>query len=230
MSTKNIILAVLVVAALGVGIWYALTMTEGQNPLSRDNKVVAKVNGEKITNTDFQAQLQQAEQLSSQQNLNIDKEQLKSRVLDQMIGNILIRQKAKDEDISVKEEEVDKKIDEIIKSLGGEEAFNKQLEDAELTQEGLEEMTREQLLTEKYIESQVPEKELEVSEEEVKNYFNQMMLQQGGKNATNTPKLEDMSEKEKEQIKTQLRQQKQTTKTQELIEELRQDADIEKKL
>lgn len=229
MNKKNIILAVLIIAALGVGIWYALSMSGGQNPLS-GKKVVAKVNGEKITNADFQAQLKQAKQMTSQQGLDIDEEKLKTRVLDQMTGNILIKQKAKEAGISVEKNEVKAEINKVKETLGGEDAFKKQLENANLTQEDLEELTKEQLLREKYVKTQVSEDELEVSEEEVKNYFDQMMLQQGGENATNTPSLEEMDEAQKEKIKTQIRLQKRSSKTRELIESLREEADIEKSL
>jgi parvulin-like peptidyl-prolyl isomerase len=232
MSTKNIILAVLIVAALAVGIWYAVSMTDGQNPFSKDAeaKVVATVNGEEITNADLQAQLEQAKQMVSQQGLDIDEKQLKERVLDQMIGNVLIKQKAKEEGITVKQSEINAEINKVKENLGGEEAFNKQLKNADITMDELEELTREQLLSQEYVESQVAEEELKVSDKEIKNFFNQMMIQQGGEAATDTPSVEEMDEAQKEQIKTQIRQQKRSSKTRELIESLREEAEIEKNL
>ena len=229
MSKKNIIITVLALALAGVGIWYALSFTDAQKFLSQ-NKIVATVNGEEISEADFQDQLEQAKQMSSQQGLEVDEEKLKTQVLDQMIGNILIQQEAEKKGIKVEQSEIDTEIQKAVEGLGGEENLNKQLEKFNLTREKLEELTREQLLTQKYIEVEVPEEELQVSEEEAKRYFDQMMLQQGGENATNVPAFSELEEAQKNQLNTQLKQQKRTQKIREIIEKLREEADIQKNI
>lgn len=225
MSNQNIIIALLIVVVLGAGLWYALSM-EGGNPISTnsDGEVVAKVNGEEITNDDFQAQLTQAKQMD----LEMEEEQLKTEVLDQMIGNVLIKQKAEEKGITVEESEIDQQMNQVIQQSGGEEAFKKQLEEANITREELRERAREQILVQNYVDSEISEDKLEVTEEELKSYFDQMMAQQG--NATNTPSFDEMQDSQKEQIRSQLKQQKRNQETQNLIKQLKEEANIEKLL
>lgn len=221
-SKQNVIIFMAVVIALGVGLWYALSADKIQSPFSSED-VVATVNGETISRAAFQDQLAKAEKM----NLGLKEKQLKTEVLDQMIGRILVEQAAEEKGITVKQEQVDAQIDRLVEELGGKQAFEQQLKKADLTREELKKRAREQLLVQSYVESKISEDKLKVTKQEVKNYLQQMTAQQG-ENATNTPSFDELKQSQKEQIKSQIRQRKQNQETQKLIEKLREQATIEK--
>lgn len=227
MSKQNIIIAILIVAVVGAGLWYTFSRNGKQNSPSNE-EAVATVNGEEITSSDFQVQLEQAKQMYSQQKMDFKEEQLRAQVLDQMIGNLLIKQKAGQEEVTVKESEVNAQMNQVVQSSGGEQAFKKRLQEADLTREELRKRAREQLLVQSYLKTAIPEDKLEVTDQEIKSYFEQMVGQGG--NATGTPSFEEMEQGQKEQIRTQLEQQKRRQETQNLIEKLRKEAEIKKSL
>ncbi len=141
-----------------------------------------------------------------------------------MIGSILLKQEANEQNIAVDQEEINSQMSQMIQNLGGEEAFNEQLQSAGLTEKQLRERMKEQVLVQKYIDSEIPQQELEVTDEEIKTYFNQIMAQQG--EGSELPSFEEMEESQKEQLRSQLKQQKQSLEVQQLIEQLKQEAEI----
>jgi len=221
---KKLIIILLIVLVIGAGLWYVLSSDKGAD-LDLENGTAAIVNGEKIANKDLQTQITQTKQMYPEQDLNLEQEkQLEAQILDQMIGSILLKQEAKKQDIAVDQEEINSQMSQMIQNLGGEEAFNEQLQSAGLTEKQLRERMKEQVLVQKYIDSEIPQQELEVTDEEIKTYFNQIMAQQG--EGSELPSFEEMEESQKEQLRSQLKQQKQSLGVQQLIEQLKQEAEI----
>ena len=221
---KKLIIILLIVLVIGAGLWYVLSSDKGAD-LDLENGTAAIVNGEKIANKDLQTQITQTKQMYPEQDLNLEQEkQLEAQILDQMIGSILLKQEAKKQDIAVDQEEINSQMSQMIQNLGGEEAFNEQLQSAGLTEKQLRERMKEQVLVQKYIDSEIPQQELEVTDEEIKTYFNQIMAQQG--EGSELPPFEEMEESQKEQLRSQLKQQKQSLGVQQLIEQLKQEAEI----
>jgi len=221
---KKLIIILLIVLVIGAGLWYVLSSDKGAD-LDLENGTAAIVNGEKIANKDLQTQITQTKQMYPEQDLNLEQEkQLEAQILDQMIGSILLKQEAKKQDIAVDQEEINSQMSQMIQNLGGEEAFNEQLQSAGLTEKQLRERMKEQVLVQKYIDSEIPQQELEVTDEEIKTYFNQIMAQQG--EGSELPSFEEMEESQKEQLRSQLKQQKQSLEVQQLIEQLKQEAEI----
>ncbi len=226
---KKGIIIVLVILVVGAGLWYTLSnQSQNKEASNKDGEAVAIVNGEKIAKADLEAQFAQAKQMYSQQNLNDQqKQQLKDQLLDQLIGSILLKQEAKKQGVTIDQGEIDSQMDQMIQSLGGEEAFNKQLQQSGLTREELKTRMKEQLVVQEYINSEISEGELSVTDEELKSYYDQMRaIQQGG--GTQTPSFEEMEDTQKDQMRSQLKQQKRSTQTQQLIEKLKKDANIQK--
>lgn len=91
-----------------------------------------------------------------------------STVASLLIEEEIIKAEAKAADISVEQEEIDKEIDRIIESIGGQEAFEAALEANNITLEELEEQIERDLLSQKILAPT-----LEYTEEEVKDFFNQ---------------------------------------------------------
>ncbi|HKL17056.1 MAG TPA: SurA N-terminal domain-containing protein [Patescibacteria group bacterium] len=221
---KKLIIILLIVLVIGAGLWYVLSSDKGAD-LDLENGTAAIVNGEKIANKDLQTQITQTKQMYPEQDLNLEQEkQLEAQILDQMIGSILLKQEAKKQDIAVDQEEINSQMSQMIQNLGGEEAFNEQLQSAGLTEKQLRERMKEQVLVQKYIDSEIPQQELEVTDEEIKTYFNQIMAQQG--EGSELPSFEEMEESQKEQLRSQLKQQKQSLEVQQLIKQLKQEAEI----
>jgi len=221
---KKVIIILLIILVIGGGLWYVLSGNK-EGGLDLENGTAAIVNGEKIAQKDLQTQITQTKQMYPGQDLNLEQEkQLEAQILDQMIGSILLKQEANEQNIAVDQEEINSQMSQMIQNLGGEEAFNEQLQSAGLTEKQLRERMKEQVLVQKYIDSEIPQQELEVTDEEIKTYFNQIMAQQG--EGSELPPFEEMEESQKEQLRSQLKQQKQSLGVQQLIEQLKQEAEI----
>jgi len=221
---KKLIIILLIILVIGGGLWYVLSGNK-EGGLDLENGTAAIVNGEKIAQKDLQTQITQTKQMYPGQDLNLEQEkQLEAQILDQMIGSILLKQEANEQNIAVDQEEINSQMSQMIQNLGGEEAFNEQLQSAGLTEKQLRERMKEQVLVQKYIDSEIPQQELEVTDEEIKTYFNQIMAQQG--EGSELPSFEEMEESQKEQLRSQLKQQKQSLEVQQLIEQLKQEAEI----
>ncbi|SRR6056297_3344513 len=221
---KKGIIIILIILLVVAGLLFTLLNREAK---TSDEGVVAIVNGENVNSSDLEAQLDQAKQFS-QQELSLEQEaQLREQLLDQLIGSLLLKQAAQSQGISVDEEEVNSQLNQMIETLGGEESFNQQLSQSGLTREELQDNMKEQLLVQKYIESAIPSDQLEITEEEMKSYYDQMVAGQQGEDSE-VVAFEEMEEAQKEQLELQLQQQKRSMMVQQLIQQLKQNAEISK--
>mgnify|MGYP000428232184 CR=1 FL=1 len=96
-------------------------------------------------------------------------ELLREQAITDLTTTEALKQDAEKSKITVTDEEVNKKIEEIQTQLGGEEAFNKFLEENGLPKDYVVENMKNQMLVGKYTQEKT--KELEPSEEEVKKYY-----------------------------------------------------------
>jgi len=194
--------------------------------------VVAEVNGEEILKDEFvdtytslfmneamQAQLSGAE---------VDEEELKLNVVEGMIGNELLTQKAEEKGYEAEDEDVDEILDNLVEQNGletTEDLFSA------LEEQGLdEEEVRSQLSMQVKIDKLIAEEtgDFKPSEEELMAAYEQMKEQQA-----QMAEGEDVDEEEfpsfdemKDDLTSQLVSQKENEVAEELIEELRDDADI----
>jgi len=164
-------------------------------------KVVAKVNGEEITQEELSDRLMQ---------------KAGKQILDEMITEKLILQEAKDKNVDVSEDEINDRIDELKKQFPDEESFNKNLKENNMTLDQVKKQLRVQLITQKILK-----KDIVVSKDEIKNYF-----EQNKETIYKDKKFEDVED----QIKEQLGQQKLYQKQQGWIEDLKSKAKIENTL
>lgn len=157
--------ALLVIVALAMA---ALVVTGCQ-----ESDVAAKVNGEVITNAELDKQLEQLKKQYPQMFTGADGEgrmlDFKQRLLDNLINQKLVEQAAKEKDIKITDADVDKQIEQLKSGFKDDAQFEQALKTAGMTVDQLKTQIRDQLLTQKLIESLAAD--IKVTEAEVKAYY-----------------------------------------------------------
>ncbi len=123
---------------------------------SSDKDVAAKVNGEKISLTELDQQVEQLKKQYPTMFEGADGEgrllDFKQRLLDNMINQILIEQAAKDQGIKVTDEDVNAHVEQLKSGFESQEKFEQALQSAGMDEEGLRKQVREQLITQKLMD------------------------------------------------------------------------------
>lgn len=122
-----------------------------------DKDTAAKVNGDKISIAELDKQVEQLKKQYPDMFTGADGEgrllDFKQRLLDNLINQKLIEQAATEKGIKVTDAELAEQIKQLKEGFNDEEQFNAALKSAGMTLEGLNTQIREQLLTQKLIES-----------------------------------------------------------------------------
>lgn len=222
-NTQTIIVLLAIGVIVLVGGWYLFS--NDILPMESGNReTVAVVNGEKITKDDFESQLEETKNMATQQGMELEDEEIEGEVLDQMIATVLITQKAKEEGLEVTDKEIETEIDSMEQMLPEGTTLEDQLDEADLTRDDLFSLTKEQILVEKYFDKHLSEDDLEVTEEQMQTYYEQMSGQM------DLPPMEEMEKEMKDQLRMQASQELQNELINELVESLREDAEIETEL
>lgn len=210
-----------------------------------ENKVVATVNGEEITSQQLAQQanvnqiLQQVSQmdqqlaqiLASSEAGNTVLEELQKAKLDGLIDNVLLEQAAEESDITLSQEEKDEIYEQQKSSILEQNQMDEEQFLSALEQQGFENeeeykeefSNNPQIKINKLIEQEVVSN-IEISEEDLKEAYeqNKDAIEQSGQDAS--------YEEIKPQLEQMLKQQQQSQAIQEYLEELREDAEIEKNI
>lgn len=185
------------------------------------SEAVATVNGEEITRSDYEANIAQVEDNATLQGQNVNdptiQRQIEEQVLNQMIATVLLHQQAISEGMSITDEEVETRYQELVQQLGGEEALKTQLETADLTEEEFRERLGKDLLIQKYVDQQLAAGDTTVTDEEMRELYDQLAAQQ------ELPPYEEVEEP----LRQQLVQQKEQAVLSAHIAELRAAATVE---
>lgn len=91
-----------------------------------------------------------------------------AETLEELVNKTLLKDIAKENGVEVTEENIQEEIDELIESLGGQEAFDQALEQYQLSLEDLKERISISLTQEKLAEKV---SEVEITDEQVKSYY-----------------------------------------------------------
>jgi len=146
----------------------------------KEEGIVAKVNGEGITQEEFDKEFnifkdaykkQFGENVLSQEtedNRTLE-DVLRENVLEKLIIERLIFEEMNNMDIKVSDEEVKEQFENYKNSLGGEEKYKEFLENNDFTETFLKDNIRKELLFQKHKEDFLDK--TEISEEEKKKYF-----------------------------------------------------------
>ena len=128
-----------------------------------DDKTVAIVDGEKISKDDYKDELSfYASMLASQQ-------QLKNSIVTMMVQDKLIANDIKKNDIKIDDKEVDDALMQSVQNFGGQEQFDKTLDDYNMSLDKFKETLKKDLMYKKHREWF--DSNNEVTEDEITKYF-----------------------------------------------------------
>jgi len=134
----------------------------------------AKVNGQVITTTELNAQLDQLKKQYPQMFQGSDAEgrllDFKERLLENLINQDLIAQAAKQKGITVSDDDVQKQIDQLKAGFKDEAQFEAALKSAGMTTDSLKSQIQNQLITQKLVESLSSSQT--VTDAEIAAYYN----------------------------------------------------------
>ena len=154
-----------------------------------DGDVAARVNGEPITMTELNEQLEQLKQQYPNMFEGEEGEarllEFKQRLLDNLIDQKLVLQAADERGIEVTDEDVQTQIDQLKQGFETDEEWEEALTNAGMNPDTLEDQIREQLLTQKLIESLSTD--VEISDTDIQEYYEsnkQMFYEDAAKRAS----------------------------------------------
>ncbi len=200
---------------------------ENKEVAKQDNgDLVAKVNGQGVSKSDFESMLERMKATYTQQGIDVEEldeqmiKQMESQVLDQLINAELLSQLATKAGIEVQEENVNKQLEAIKANFESVEKYQEALDKNELTEAGLLDRIREDLRITQFLENNVGQ--VKVTDEEIKKAYDEYksaMVSQKQEVQT----LEDF----KMQLEAQILAKKKQEKITNIIEKLKLDNDIE---
>ncbi|MTI46484.1 peptidylprolyl isomerase [Sporosalibacterium faouarense] len=148
---------------------------------SNESDIVAKVNGEEITKTQLDDNFaMQRKMIENQYGTDVWTQEMgdgrlfedvfKEKVLEGLVQEAILVQEAKEQGIEVTDEEVNTEIENLKEANGGEENFNKSLENSGITIDYLKDALRKEMIISQYQEKYMGD--LEVSDAEAEEQFN----------------------------------------------------------
>ncbi len=204
---KLYLMAALVVAVVIMGVLYTLEK-EGRSSTAIfssmiasqvDNEVVAVINGEEIVNKDLDASIEQFKQIALAQGVDVNdpstQAEMRNQALQVLINTKLLVREAGNRGISVSEEDVNARIEDIKTDLGGEEVLAERMASLGIEEARLYEDIGEELLIQRLLDQIFVESGVEVTDEEIEELYNGVASE-----GTELPPLADVSEEIKAQI------------------------------
>jgi peptidyl-prolyl cis-trans isomerase C len=131
--------------------------------------VLARVNGEAVTKTDFERLIKNLE-LGSGPIPAERRDEILRGALDQLITMTALTQEAKSRNVSATEAEVDERLKQMRTQFPNEEAFKKALADRNMTLDRLKQDTRTDTMIGKMLDAEVAN-EGAVTEEQVREFY-----------------------------------------------------------
>lgn len=179
-----------------------------------EGTAVASVNGDEIKGERYNPIYTQLKTQMAQYGQDVsDLDKLKEQTINVLVEQHLIRQDAASNGIKVSDKEVQSEFDSLKEENGDQ--LTAVLEQFNLTEDQFKRQLEDDLITTKYIDSQL---EIKVTDKEVEEYYNQLKEQN-----EEIGKLKDL----KDQIKNQIKQQKTNEQLQKKVDKLKKDAKVE---
>ncbi|MDP9822871.1 SurA N-terminal domain-containing protein [Nocardioides massiliensis] len=192
--------------------------------------VVAEVNGQEVTRDEFvpayEAQFRQAAMQAQMTGQEPDADALKEQTATVLVNTVLLRQQADERGISASAQDVQGELAQLAEQnqLGSVEELLAALEEQGSSEELVREQVRDQMTIEQLVADEAGE--FDISERELRQLYRQLKQQQGGAaGGEGQPEFPAFAEV-RPQLEEQARQQEQGRVAQDLIEQLREDADI----
>ncbi|WP_062321956.1 SurA N-terminal domain-containing protein [Halolactibacillus sp. JCM 19043] len=194
----------------------ALDLDVSDDETVADDQVVLEVNGEEVLGDAYNTAYVDTKRYLLQNNQDAsDKDMLKEQTLQTLQSNTLVKQDAKEQGITITDDDVAAALEETKSQFETEEAYQQALNQLAYTEESFKVSLQTQLLQQQYLEDAI---EVEsVTDEEVEEYYNLVKEQ-----SDDVPPLEDV----KEQIVAQLEQTKVQQAFQAKVTSLMEEAEI----
>ncbi|WP_163536122.1 SurA N-terminal domain-containing protein [Gracilibacillus sp. YIM 98692] len=190
--------------------------------LVEEDQAVVSVNGEEISGEQYNRIYPQMKKMMQQYGQDVgDTDAVKEQTISELVTQQLIVQDAESKGLEVTEEEINAEVESVKEEFGDQ--YTTVLESSGFTEESFKKQLQTDLLRDKYMQSEL---DVEVTDEEIEEYYNQVKKQQGqqeGEQAQELPELEEIRDTIEEQLAKQKQQQQLGPK----IEELRENAEIE---
>ncbi len=179
--------------------------------------VVAKVNGESIFQSEFDQHFNQEMQGIDTSNTDAVSK-IRSQIIEELIDNKLLTQAVLDSGIEIDTETVGAEVALMEQQIGGREAFLAKLSEIGVSEDKFKEDITNQFMIQKYLLDNVDIDSVTVTEKEIMSLYNNITA-----NQDNVPPLSEI----KQQISSQIIQNKQQELVGSFIQSLRINADIE---
>jgi hypothetical protein len=187
------------------------------------NAPIATVNGDDINMADLESGIEQLTQAAIQQGFDATdpevQSEVRSQAIDMMINTKLLEQKAVENDITINEEAVNARINELAEAAGGQEALLERLAEFEIDEVQLRTDVQEELTIRALLDTVFSDAGTVVTEEEIVAVYQNALATSGDQQL---PPLADVAA----QIEQQLRQTKEQEATEAYVQSLRAGADI----
>jgi FKBP-type peptidyl-prolyl cis-trans isomerase (trigger factor) len=180
------------------------------------------VNGAEIFRRDYDSSVNQLLEMASSQGADVTNEEvlssLRTQALDTLINGELLRQAALEAGMTASAEAIEARYQQIMADVGGKELLATKMAEFGITEEVLRRDIENEILIQALFEQRFPVEEMEVSEEDVRSFYDQATA--GSEDA---PPFEEVSV----QIEDQIKRDRQQQEVSNLIDSLREAADIE---
>lgn len=211
--------AVSFIAILALGLSLSSGVVSAQ-----ENQPAIEVNGEVVEKSEIQDRINQTVQRMKNQygdQIKGDKaearleKQAKKRIIEQTVQHLVLKTHAEQSNVSVTEQQVQKRVQSTIERFPSEEAFQKALQKEGMTRSDFEGQIREGLLVDQFLQKQIDD--VEISNAEARQYYDQ-----------NSERFQDRSfDQVKEKVRSTLKQMKQRKAQQKVISDLREKSEVE---
>ncbi len=213
-----VIIAIIVI--LGIGAYVFKTE-------SNKGEVVAVVNGEKLYKAEVDENTERIIQIAKLQGQPAETEEalaaLANMSLGIMIDNMILIDAAEEAGYSVSDDEIETRYQEEVALYDSEEVFVEQLGTINLTVEELKENMHDELLVKKYFDAEIEDANLGVTQEEVEARYDAYVEANSENEQIEIQPLEVLQD----DIEDVIAVEKERIFIEELVDELKSDAEIE---
>ncbi len=233
-------IAGLIILIMGAGLWYILetqgrvhtTVFSSLRTMVLGEKAAVIVNGEKVPLSAYEKSVAQLSSMATEQGMDPNDASLATQIKDQaielLINTEVLRQAAVKAGLSVDDEEVNTRFDDIVTQLGSEEVLNTRLTEIGSSVTTLREDIRGELLIQKYLDTNVDVSGVNVTEADAKTQYDNLVAYYKAQATDSAPAVDIPTfEEAKDGLMAQIKTEKEQELIGEHIDKLRSEATIE---
>jgi FKBP-type peptidyl-prolyl cis-trans isomerase (trigger factor) len=206
------------------GIFGEKTALPGDMLTSADpDKVVATVNGIKITRAELDEKIAQVKKTLPAGAVDPTEDAaFELQLLNDLVSLKLLTAVAEEKRYTVTDEQIAAERAALVEQLGGEETFSQQLQALEISEEELKTNMRNELLIRQLLDEETDIKAITVSDAEIQEAYTSIIASEG-MDASEAPPLEEVSE----MLRAEVVNQKSSLIIEKYLEDLKAGASIE---